>query len=123
MVSDEVFMMLIALQFGFMAFVLMKLDVKKSESDRFKNEIEKSLASINFPDLNLDSIKDELVELVEDMMANMRIPSIADHLGGAVAQFMQMKQMRMAQDLGLVQGSQEHNVADDPQDPFFDDDI
>ena len=123
MVSDEIIMMLIALQFGFMAFVLMKLDVKKSESDRFKNEIEKSLASINFPDLNLDSIKDELVELVEDMMANMRIPSIADHLGGAVAQFMQMKQMRMAQDLGLVQGSPEHNVTDDPKDPFFDDDI
>ena len=107
MVSDEAIMMLMALQFGFMAFVLMKLDVKKSDSERFKNEIEKTLSSIAIPNLNLDSIKDELVEVVEDLMQNMRIPSIADHLGGAVAQFMQMKQMRMAQDLGLMPGHQE----------------
>ena len=103
MVSDEAIMMLMALQFGFMAFVLMKLDVKKSDSERFKNEIEKTLSSIAIPNLNLDSIKDELVEVVEDLMQNMRIPSIADHLGGAVAQFMQMKQMKLAQDMGLTQ--------------------
>ena len=103
MVSDEAIMMLMALLFGFMAFVLMKLDVKKSDSERFKNEIEKTLSSIAIPNLNLDSIKDELVEVVEDLMQNMRIPSIADHLGGAVAQFMQMKQMKMAQDMGLTQ--------------------
>jgi len=106
MVSDEAIMMLIALQFGFMAFVLMKLDVKKSDSERFKNEIEKNLANIQMPVIDLGSIKDELVEVVEDMMQSMRIPSIADHLGGAVAQFMQMKQMRMAQDLGLMPGQE-----------------
>jgi hypothetical protein len=57
------------------------------------------------PDLNLDSIKNELIDVVEDLMANMRIPSIADHLGGAVSSFLQMKQMKMAQDLGLSLGT------------------
>jgi hypothetical protein len=46
-------------------------------------------------------------------MANMRIPSIADHLGGVVAQFMQMKQMKMAQELGLTGGSPPDDSDDD----------
>jgi len=106
MISETTVMMLIAVQFGFMAFVLMKLDMKKGESERFKTEIEKTLASISMPHIDLDGIKGELIEVVEDLMQSMRIPSIADHLGGAVAQFMQMKQMKMAQDLGLMQDNQ-----------------
>lgn len=106
MISETTVLMLIAVQFGFMAFVLMKLDMKKGESERFKSEIEKTLASITMPHIDLDGIKAELIEVVEDLMQSMRIPSIADHLGGAVAQFMQMKQMKMAQDLGLMQDNQ-----------------
>ena len=112
-VSESIVMAVLALQFGFMAFILMKLDLKKSESDRLKRDIEQALDSIKMPEINIDSIKEELLDVVEDLMANMRIPSIADHLGGVVAQFMQMKQMKMAQELGLAGGSPPDESDDD----------
>ena len=112
-VSESIVMAVLALQFGFMAFILMKLDMKKSESDRLKRDIEQALDSIKMPEINIDSIKEELLDVVEDLMANMRIPSIADHLGGVVAQFMQMKQMKMAQELGLAGGSPPDDSDDD----------
>jgi hypothetical protein len=111
-VSESIVMAVLALQFGFMAFILMKLDLKKSESDRLKRDIEKALDSIKMPEINIDSIKNELFDVVEDLMANMRIPSIADHLGGVFSQFMQMKQMKMAQEMGLT-GGQELDATDD----------
>jgi hypothetical protein len=112
-VSESIVMAVLALQFGFMAFILMKLDLKKSESDRLKRDIEKALDSIKMPEINIDSIKEELLDVVENLMVNMRIPSIADHLGGVVAQFMQMKQMKMAQELGLTGGSPPDDSDDD----------
>jgi hypothetical protein len=112
MISESIVMAVLALQFGFMAFILMKLDLKKSESDRLKRDIEKALDSIKMPEINIDSIKDELIDVVEELMANMRIPSIADHLGGVFSQFMQMKQMKMAQEMGLT-GGQELDAIDD----------
>jgi hypothetical protein len=112
MISESIVMAVLALQFGFMAFILMKLDMKKSESDRLKRDIEKALDSIKMPEINIDSIKEELLDVVEDLMANMRIPSIADHLGGVFSQFMQMKQMKMAQEMGLT-GGQELDAIDD----------
>ena len=111
-VSESIVMAVLALQFGFMAFILMKLDLKKAESDRLKRDIEKALDSIKMPEINIDSIKEELLDVVENLMANMRIPSIADHLGGVFSQFMQMKQMKMAQEMGLT-GGQELDAIDD----------
>ena len=113
MISESIVMAVLALQFGFMAFILMKLDLKKSEARQLQKDIERALDSIKMPDLNLDSIKNELIEVVEDLMANMRIPSIADHLGGAVSSFLQMKQMKMAQDLGLSLGTSPLEPDDD----------
>jgi hypothetical protein len=111
-ISESIVMAVLALQFGFMAFILMKLDLKKSESDRLKRDIEKALDSIKMPEINIDSIKNELIDVVEELMANMRIPSIADHLGGVFSQFMQMKQMKMAQEMGLT-GGQELDATND----------
>jgi hypothetical protein len=113
MISESIVMAVLALQFGFMAFILMKLDLKKSEARELQKDIERALDSIKMPDINLDSIKNELIDVVEELMANMRIPSIADHLGGAVSSFLQMKQMKMAQDLGLSLGTSPHEPDDD----------
>ena len=113
MISESIVMAVLALQFGFMAFILMKLDLKKSEARELQKDIERALNSIKMPEINLDSIKNELVDVVEELMANMRIPSIADHLGGAVSSFLQMKQMKMAQDLGLSLGTSPHEPDDD----------
>jgi len=106
MISETTVMMLIAIQFGFMAFVLMKLDLKKGESERIKSDIEKSLASIVIPDINFDDLKEELMTMVEELMQSMRIPTIADHLGGIASNFMQMKMVRMQQDLGMIPETQ-----------------
>jgi hypothetical protein len=113
MISESIVMAVLALQFGFMAFILMKLDLKKSEARELQKDIQRALDSIKMPDINLDSIKNELIDVVEELMANMRIPSIADHLGGAVSSFLQMKQMKMAQDLGLSLGTSPHEPDDD----------
>jgi hypothetical protein len=86
-VSESIVMAVLALQFGFMAFILMKLDLKKSESTELQKDIERALDSIKMPEINIDSIKDELIDVVEELMANMRIPSIADHLGGVFHPF------------------------------------
>jgi len=110
MISETTVMMLIAIQFGFMAFVLMKLDLKKGESERLKSDIEKSLASIVLPDINFDDLKGELMEMVEELMQSMRIPTIADHLGGIASNFMQMKMVKMQQDIGIIPQNQ---VADE----------
>jgi hypothetical protein len=104
MISESIVMAVLALQFGFMAFILMKLDLKKSEARELQKDIQRALDSIKMPEINIDSIKDELIDVVEELMANMRIPSIADHLGGVFSQFMQMKQMKMAQEMGLTAG-------------------
>ena len=113
MISESIVMAVLALQFGFMAFILMKLDLKKSEARELQKDIQRALDSIKMPDINLDSIKNELIDVVEELMANMRIPSIADHLGGAVSSFLQMKQMKMAQDLGLSLGTSPHEPDED----------
>jgi hypothetical protein len=75
-ISESIVMAVLALQFGFMAFILMKLDLKKSEARELQKDIERALDSIKMPDINLDSIKNELIDVVEELMANMRIPSI-----------------------------------------------
>ncbi len=112
-VSESIVMAVLALQFGFMAFILMKLDLKKSESDRLKRDIEKALDSIKMPEINIDSIKDELLDVVENLMANMRMPTFMDHASGAFAQLMQMKQMKMAQEMGLTAGPETDDSDDD----------
>jgi hypothetical protein len=113
MISESIVMAVLALQFGFMAFILMKLDLKKSEARELQKDIERALDSIKMPDINIDSIKEELLDVVEDLMANMRIPSWGDHLGGVFSQFMQMKHMKMAQELGLSGGSPPDDINDD----------
>ena len=112
-ISESIVMAVLALQFGFMAFILMKLDLKKSEARQLQKDIERALDSIKMPDINLDSIKNELIEVVEDLMANMRVPTALDHGMGMFQQFMQMKQMKMAQDLGLSLGTSPHEPNED----------
>jgi hypothetical protein len=97
MISETTVLMLIAIQFGFMAFVLMKIEMKKGESERLKSEIEKSLASIEIPSIDVEEIKGELIELIEDLMSQIRIPTILDHVGGIASMFMQQKMAALQQ--------------------------
>jgi len=97
MISETTVLMLIAIQFGFMAFVLMKIEMKKGESERLKSEIESALSAIAIPSIDVDEIKGELIELIEDLMSQIRIPTILDHVGGIASMFMQQKMASIQQ--------------------------
>tara|TARA_R110002012_G_scaffold211793_1_gene382727 strand:- start:838 stop:1191 length:354 start_codon:yes stop_codon:yes gene_type:complete len=56
---------------------------------------------------DLDAIKEEILGTVEDTLANIQPPNAMDHLLGALAQFAQVKLMKMA---GL-DGFQPHDLA------------
>jgi len=101
MISETTVMMLIAIQFGFMAFILMKLEAKNNDLARLKDDIKISLGSLELPSIDIEGLKTELVDLVEELLASIRIPTIADHLGGIAQNFMQMKMVKMQQDLGI----------------------
>jgi hypothetical protein len=97
MISETTVLMLIAIQFGFMAFVLMKIELKKGESERLKNEIEKSLASLSVPTIDVDEIKGEMIELIEDLMSQIRIPTWIDHAGGIASHFIGQRMAALQQ--------------------------
>ena len=46
--------------------------------------------------IDIDAIKQEIFAVVEDTVANMQPPNAMDHLLGALAQFAQVKLMKMA---------------------------
>jgi len=46
-------------------------------------------------------IEDGIQETVSGVMEQMRVPTIADHLGGMLAQWGQMKLMKEAENMGL----------------------
>jgi len=102
MISETMLMMLLALNFGFGAYILMKLDSKNADLSRLKTDFENAVSDISIPSINLDSLKEDLMDMVEDLMQNMRVPTALDHMAGIASQMMQMKGMRAAQELGLV---------------------
>jgi hypothetical protein len=68
-----------------------------------KTDIEN--VSLNTSDSFIDNIKEELLDVVNETINNMRPPNIADHLGGILQQFAQMKMMKMMQKEGLFPAS------------------
>lgn len=44
---------------------------------------------------NLDEVKEELLDLVHDVLQNMEPPKAADHIFGAIGQILQFKMMKM----------------------------
>ena len=60
----------------------------------------------------LESIDEGIQETVVNIMESMRTPTIADHLGGMLAQWGQMKLMKEAEAMGMGQSMLE-NALDD----------
>ena len=54
------------------------------------------------PSTVLNEMRSEVSDLVMDVVASMNTPTIADHLGGVVAQFAQMRMMKMLHADGLL---------------------
>ena len=71
---------------------------------QLSEEFKRPQSEYNF---DLDAIKEEILGTVEDTLANLQPPNAMDHLLGALAQFAQVKLMKMA---GL-DGFQAHDLA------------
>ena len=54
------------------------------------------------PQATIDSIRDEMGDIIEHLMGTMRTPTIADHLGGVISQFAQVRLMKMMQAEGMM---------------------
>lgn len=54
------------------------------------------------PTSAVDAMRQEVGDLVAEVVGSMRPPTIADHLGGVMAQFAQMRMMKMMQAEGML---------------------
>lgn len=50
----------------------------------------------------ITDLKEEVGDMVAEIIGNMRQPTIADHLGGVMAQFAHMKMMKSLQESGMI---------------------
>jgi hypothetical protein len=112
MINETMLMMIMALNFGFGAYILMKMDSKNTDLSRMKSDFEKSFRDLTVPSINLDSLKEDLMDMVEDLMQNMRVPTALDHMAGIASQIMQMRSMKAAQELGLMPSLEGQNAED-----------
>jgi len=65
-----------------------------------KHELETARASIEAAaptEFNLATLREELEDLIAETIGSMQPPSIADHLGGVLAQWAQLKMMKEVQ--------------------------
>lgn len=78
------------------------LTLRRCESALLALSIESRRLTDYDPTTVLDEMKDEVQNLVLEVVSSMKTPTIADHLGGVVAQFAQMRMMRMLQADGML---------------------
>ena len=63
------------------------------------NQAKSSIENASPTNFNLADLKAELEDLIAETIGSMQPPSIADHLGGVLAQWAQIKLMREAQSI------------------------
>ena len=98
---DEVLFTLLGLLVAFNIGHLLTL--RRCESALLALTLE-SKALTNFDPAKIgEALEEKVGDIVADVLQTMRPPSMADHLGGALAQFAQLKMMRALQaDEGLL---------------------
>ena len=68
------------------------------------------------PSSIMEDLNGEVAQMVADVMASMRTPTIADHLGGVISQFAQMRMMKMLQSESTIAQAAEAVFAPDVED-------
>jgi len=64
-------------------------------------ELEKTAASIKIEPPSFENLKEDLSDLIHDTIGEMRPPAIADHLGGILSQWAQIKFAKEMQAMNL----------------------
>lgn len=80
------------------------LTLRRCESALLALTLESKALTAWDPAGMLDEIKDEVGQMVLEVVSSMRPPTVADHLGGVLAQFAQIKLMRSLQESGIAPG-------------------
>lgn len=62
-----------------------------------ENLLDRPVPSIDGSDALIDAVRAEVIEVIEDVVGNLHVPTAADHLTGALAMWVQGKMMK---DLG-----------------------
>jgi len=94
---DEVLFLLLGLLVAFNIGVF--IAIRRCES--LLTAISYDAKGLN-PDETVDALKEEVGALVQEVIGTMRPPTIADHLGGVLSQFAQMRLMKMMQADGML---------------------
>jgi len=81
-----------------MSFLLQSQTLSKA-IERLDTAFKQAVTNDGF---DLDEIKQELANLVEDIIGDMEPPSAVDHLVGMVSQFAQLKMMKSMEESGLA---------------------
>ena len=91
----------------------MKLDSKNADIGRLKLDFKEMMEDFDIPSINLDSIKEEMLDVIEDLMQNMRVPTAIDHAAGFMNQFLQLKAHKQMQEMGLTQPNPDPHSPDE----------
>lgn len=78
------------------------LTLRRCESALLALTLESKALTAWDPGAMLGEIKEEVGAMVLEVVGTMRPPTVADHLGGVLAQFAQIKMMKSLQDSGLA---------------------
>jgi len=80
------------------------LTLRRCESALLALTLESKALTSWDPATVVDEIRSEVGDLVAEVVGGMRPPTIADHLGGVLAQFAQIRMMRSLQEVGDLAG-------------------
>jgi hypothetical protein len=100
--------MLVGLMLSAMVLLIWRLEKCHSSIANMASNLHLSLkqdienVSTETSDSFIDEIREELLGIVGSTIETMRPPNIADHLGGILNQFAQMKMMKMMQKEGFM---------------------
>ena len=65
------------------------------------------------PDAAVEAMREEVADIVNEVLGTMRPPSIADHLGGVISQWAQIRMMREVQQSGILPEGMEGALSGD----------
>ncbi len=94
---NELLFTLLGLLFAFQVGMMLTLKRCEVLLHSFSN-IESDLD----PQNAVEAMRHEVGNIIEDLMGTMRTPTIADHLGGVISQFAQVRLMKMMREEGMV---------------------
>ena len=78
-----------------------------------ENLLDRPPASIDGSDALIDAVRAEVIEVIEDVVGSLHVPTAADHLTGALAMWVQG---RMMKDLGPGFGQLMNQNSAEPED-------